>query len=106
MSKHTPGPWRFIANHPGCIPAFDIRDAEGMMVAYLGHTRTPGQAEANARLIAAAPDLLAACERLSFAALRRESTMGDPCNLIAAIEELREAAQQARDAITKATCDQ
>jgi hypothetical protein len=62
--------------------------------------------EANARLIAAAPDLLAACERLSFAALRRESTMGDPCNLIAAIEELREASKQARDAITKATCDQ
>ena len=59
--------------------------------------------EHDARLIAAAPDLLAALERLSFAAECRDNTMGDACRLIEVKAELASANQQARAAIAKAT---
>lgn len=65
MSEHTPGPWR-----AGYIDEQDRR--ERMIVraeAVDGHPYVAicpnplaGSHEANARLIAAAPDLLAACE--------------------------------------------
>ena len=51
MSKHTPGPWKadegmiVVAGH--CVATYHSRDACGE------------ETEANARLIAAAPDLLA-----------------------------------------------
>jgi hypothetical protein len=67
-ATHTPGSWQYEENHPNSIPAFTVYDTSGphpagsMLVAYLGHTRTPGQAEANARLISAAPELFAACK--------------------------------------------
>lgn len=57
--KHTPGPWNHHKCTPNEIPAFEIwTEEKDMLVAYLGHTRTIGQAERNARLIAAAPLLL------------------------------------------------
>lgn len=52
MSKHTPGPWEVISDHDwhsGCKFGVDG-------VVPVNHTIT----EANARLIAAAPDLLKA----------------------------------------------
>lgn len=57
MSKHTPGPW-VIINH-------QIGGADGKEV---GNAFAPGrpavEQEANARLIAAAPDLLEALESI------------------------------------------
>lgn len=58
---HTPGPWR-ACDDPAPDRALDkvIRSADGWSLAYLpgvGPTREP-----NARLIAAAPELLAAAE--------------------------------------------
>lgn len=57
---------------------------------------------ANARLIAAAPELLVSLKRLSFAALCRDNTQGDPSRLIEAKAELFDAAQEAAAAIAKA----
>lgn len=56
----------------------------------------------DAPLVAAAPDLLEACQRIEFAARCRESTQGDPCRLLEVQAELRAAATQARAAIAKA----
>lgn len=62
MSAHTPGPWGFSTEpQPNGCP---IVGARGLMVAMLAHTiHQDDQREvalANARLIAAAPDLLEA----------------------------------------------
>lgn len=66
MSKHTPGPWRLSK-----ITAFSIEGANGRHVASSGGYSTnvnPEQADmesmANARLIAAAPELLETLEKL------------------------------------------
>ena len=62
MSKHTPGPWSFYTEpQPNGCP---IVGAKGLMIAQLAHSiNYNDQAEtaiANARLIAAAPELLEA----------------------------------------------
>jgi hypothetical protein len=51
MSKSTPGPWRHILN------AWIVADAGVVLT-------SQGMEEANARLIAAAPDMLAALQSL------------------------------------------
>lgn len=63
MSKHTPGPWYHTGREFN-----DVRDSDDELVAVALHLRV-GQperslqeAEANARLISAAPDLLEALE--------------------------------------------
>ncbi len=62
MSKHTPGPW-FCENGDN---RWTIWDDEGMACICDVHAGIePDPSEANARLIAAAPDLLAACEALA-----------------------------------------
>ena len=70
MSNHTPGPWTFELNDSiglwmiGC--ASDYNFASVYIDANLpdGFQGVPAIAQANARLIAAAPDLLAACEAM------------------------------------------
>lgn len=64
-AKHTPGPWtvgqEMNSERPGSVPVVAlVRDSlEGKMhVAFVNGKA--GEQEANARLIAAAPDLLAA----------------------------------------------
>ena len=56
MKTHTPGPWHLIDQT-------EIRNASGCTVCVTSEYRVPGreqEAIADARLIAAAPDLLAA----------------------------------------------
>lgn len=55
MSKHTQGPWHIARFEASTV---DIRDARGVTVAEVGDTSM--EDEANARLIAAAPELLEA----------------------------------------------
>lgn len=63
--------------------------------------RTQSELAAMAQLVAAAPDLLAACRRLAFAAECRDNTQGDQCRLLECRAELAAAANAAREAIAK-----
>ena len=76
MSKHTPGPWRYDISYSGDI--FISAQTENEPETNIGvlspdrtlnHKRThkfdKGTAEANARMIAAAPDLLSALQKMA-----------------------------------------
>ena len=60
MDKHTPGPWTIVGD-TDAAEAY-VCGLDGCEVAQLVDTvHPPAERLANARLIAAAPDLLAAC---------------------------------------------
>ena len=76
MAEHTPGPWWPYTNSSGSWDVLTYRDCETAETAQIGsgsgasialgigdHTekRTSGNEEANARLIAAAPNMFEAC---------------------------------------------
>ena len=61
MSGHTPGPWAEDAKHTGGARAV-IGDGQQLVALVYGRARE--EQSANARLIAAAPDLLAALDEL------------------------------------------
>jgi hypothetical protein len=90
-TQHTPGPWN--------VTGLYVRERDGGLIASildLWHgQRTPkAKKNANARLISAAPDLLAALKELLWAASRTSlETDGDYSNAFTA----------ARVAIAKAT---
>lgn len=64
---HTPGPWTYaLAPHPGRAGqrGFEVRDDDGVLVAsaHLRGSEPVAINHANAALLAAGPDLLAACK--------------------------------------------
>lgn len=59
-NKHTPGPWTVPARLSDLRPSRVVRSAEHIITLAGGADRV--EQHANACLIAAAPDLLAACE--------------------------------------------
>lgn len=71
MSAHTPGPWREHPNERGAIRDCRYPDSPGAC-AYIAEVALPRSDEgiANARLIAAAPELLGMLRRLAEAAER------------------------------------
>ena len=106
-ATHTPGPWhahfvsaiaeesdREFYTATGITTNSEVefaRDgARGDLVAWIPHDRSH---EANARLIAAAPDLLAALERLLVESMVDE---GEQCDMPAAQELARAALAKAR----------
>lgn len=66
-SKHTPGPWKTKISG-GERDVFSVKDIHGHVLArvsgYAISAITPEQRRANARLIAAAPDLLEALKKV------------------------------------------
>jgi len=63
MSKHTPGPWTNLPRHE-CVPICR-QDEAGLSIGFV-HSSDPeriAEGFANAKLIAAAPDLLVAAQR-------------------------------------------
>lgn len=61
MSAHTPGPWKIErASDPGPFHFHYLVDATDKIVASTWAPPSESESEANARLIAAAPDLLEA----------------------------------------------
>ena len=99
-SKHTPGPWRVGGRYVegGKPPAITVVREDGIEMVDVGWCRAAGlsrrQALANARLIAAAPYLLAVAE---MAERGPEDRLG--MDLAAWIDALR---ARARAAIAKA----
>lgn len=64
MSKHTPGPWAVDeSRHDGCINRIEPFRHIGMASGYQVNPGDREENEANARLMAAAPDLLEALEQ-------------------------------------------
>jgi len=111
MSKHTPGPWRISYDHEG-LPIV-VAVAGGAVPirtpfredAFSADPRTRADfdtatVDANARLIAAAPDLLAALEDAEF--LLRKIAI-NPKEAGAMVDSFRRSAEDARAAIAKAT---
>ena len=95
MSKHTPGPWAY-----GGREFNDVREADGELVAVALHLRVKkpersiAEAKANARLIAAAPDLLEALQPFVLA-----NSSEEHINLMIRTSDVTKA----RAAIAKAT---
>lgn len=68
--KHTPGPWRAIGTGSegyGVFPEVDVSREHRITNVARVTSGTLEQCKANAALIAAAPDLLAACEKVATA---------------------------------------
>jgi len=65
MNGHTPGPWRYrlVAS----CKAWVVESVKNSIASVLLWRSAPQESEANARLIAAAPDLLALVDALEWA---------------------------------------
>lgn len=75
MAEHTPGPWRVLSAAPN--HSLTINSARGQYIGLAG-LQDNGAHEANARLIAAAPELLAALELLRDQAVERGQLVISP----------------------------
>jgi len=87
-TTHTPGPWAVSAGSYG--PEMQINGADGFGVALCADGVGDGVMERNARLIAAAPDLLAALQSIVASA---DANCGD--SLANAIDTARAAIEKA-----------
>lgn len=98
MSKHTPGPWEVKrASEPEGTTEFYFTSSKGVIGYWKGgrHRHTDDQwllTEEDANLIAAAPELLEACEALTSIEHIDQSSTGP----------LRDALLKARAAIARA----
>ena len=111
-AAHTPGPWRAtsrnienVANWASRIP-FAIEIEVGHSVVPIADVCDQPAAEANARLIAAAPDLLEALQWYEAKAVQmgRAAIHQDSKLMLALMKEIAvEYGAQARAAIAKAT---
>jgi hypothetical protein len=97
-AQHTPGPWKAISPHPGqwaiCKESHQ-KHLESWTVAYVRDFQK--QDEANAQLIAAAPELLEALRDAEFL-LRKAGQLAGPMQ-----DSYNRSAADARAAIAKAT---
>ena len=90
-NKHTPGPWYYDFD---CVSTKPRR--EGLNIALCTAGNTQGQFKANAKLIAAAPDLLEACQ-YAFQNLRPRGNIKKDFSGHNAIAALSRAIQNATE---------
>lgn len=97
MHKSTPGPWRYVRESGS--PTTGQHMIAGARPGYLAEVRDcgSGDVEANAHLIASAPDLLAALESLLAQADQQNSYYGNPAS-----DSMKAAIDAAEFAIAKA----
>lgn len=117
MSKHTPGPWVVDDQSEQDIRRYILAGAAPANCAHVvASIRVPTangpsltEAEANARLIAAAPELLALVERLALLTdegddqIKGAAYIDNKHQVIRAKGSLLATIQQARELIAKAT---
>lgn len=100
QAQHTPGPWKQMEHAPLAImggPSCHVSVADAVALT------DEGQAAANARLIAAAPDLLAACD-LTIGTIEAMRELGESTDSLQTVEwQARKALAKARAAGTRAT---
>lgn len=101
MSKHTPGPWKVNKINSRIYVEGGIIDNHGVCAHVETYSEDPSVEDfANANLIAAAPDLLAACEE-ALLAMGKVKVVLSP-DAPAWQEELVGASESLRAAIAKA----
>ena len=100
-TKHTPGPWRFgeAKNGYTTIGGGNWGEFATVVTRMEGRDHDDPTGVANARLIVAAPDLLAAVEALFQHCSMIHNVWGDGCNQ----KEANAAIDAGRAAIAKAT---
>jgi hypothetical protein len=105
MSAHTPGPWEVASNSSVVFAVNDDRDEDGCReaVAQCGSEIGPSRGlkfglerDANARLIAAAPELLDALHRIAYG-LECDGRTADGMTKAAAAKLARAAIAKAED---------
>ena len=99
MSKYAPGPWKITHT---ALNGYRVNDSTGWGVAIVLKDVND---KANARMIAAAPQMLEALERLSKAATAVNQQRHDnpnPAPMFAALGEMLSAIKQADEAIKAA----
>ncbi len=74
-TQHTPGPWEISADKYANFKNA-VFGPDELKVADCGSSRLTGEVEANARLIAAAPELLEALERAADELKRAQNSNG------------------------------
>jgi len=98
--KHTPGPWRILTRAIGTV----ANESGRVVATCMGYTTNTDNGEhiqeniANATLIAAAPELLAALESLQNCMVARSTVEGDlpwTSDVVAAMESARCAISKA-----------
>lgn len=101
---HTPGPWGVITDHQGCKSIYQLgvgEDGGIFAITEIGYTHgraDEAEDEANTRLICAAPDLLAAAEKvLAGLEARIEAAPPNAVPVFDGIAELHDAINKARD---------
>ena len=93
-TTHTPGPWKYGMKHGSPNAAFICVTSGNTDIATVDANACHASGQANARLIAVAPELLAALERLASC---------PDCNADMLSPMTIKAMDDARDAIRKAT---
>ncbi len=104
-AKHTPGPWLVDHTHANMFP-FIYKEGLGTIAeVFCDKFSRPGfeqEAEANARLIAAAPTMLEALKALPLEAFDKDMDACDAAEFVDNAGDFFEAMQKARAAIAKA----
>lgn len=89
MTKHTPGPWHCRPYGDSFVATCGNADKRVAYCYAVFEDRSKDEAEANARLIAAAPELLEALEKAHACATLPDDGTCDGCFVSAAIAKAR-----------------
>lgn len=82
--KHTPAPWRCHDKRPNCS-GYSIFGNDGQYIAFVGDSDQLSPIDANAHLIAAAPELLSELIRLRNIVASYKQDSGDNLDITDAV---------------------